>query len=125
GVREGHLFLQEEWAQQERKDRIDSAQCDDNGGITALDGYREAQEANRATEAAEQRKEGACWGRGGREALPGIGAHDNYEAHARRQKGKSGGRHATVGAELTEDTPATPGDSGEQRENDAKVLHVL
>ena len=112
-------------AQQERKGRIDGAQGDNNRGITALDGHCEKQQANTATEAAERRKEDACWGGGGREALPGVGAHDDYEAHAGREQGESCGWHATVGAELAEDTPESPGDSAGEGENDSKLLHVL
>ena len=39
------------------------------------------------------------------------------------EKGERGGRHTTVGAELAEYTPESPGYGAQEREDDAKLLH--
>jgi hypothetical protein len=125
GMGEGELFLQDERTQQHDKNWINSAQCDNDGCITAFDSYREEQHANGTTHTAHQCTQDAGSSRGSRETLPGIGAYDHHKTGARGEKGERGGWHAMVGAEFTEHAPKGPGDSAQERKDDAKLLHKV
>src|SRR6267378_3311792 len=105
GMGEGKLFLQDERTQQHDKNWINSTQCDDDGGITAFDRYREEQHANGTTHTAHQGTHNTCSSWGGRETLPGIGAYDHHKTGARGEKGERHGRHAMIGAEFTKQAP--------------------
>src|SRR5215831_8406341 len=107
---EGELFLEDERTQQHDKNRINSTQGDDDGGITAFDSHGEEQHTNGTTHTAEQRPQDAGSGGGGRETLPGIGAYDHHKTGTRGEKGEGGGWHPAIGAEFAEYAPKGPGD---------------